>query len=274
MFLLLPTGMATQIFAYCLAIAQMETGVLIHAAQVLSNHYHIVLTDPLGKLPLFTEILNKYVAKCLNAHYGRWENFWEANQQTSHVRLPDDRSKVEKAAYTLANVVEAGLVRRREYWPGLQLIQPGKQRRKRPSVFFQDSGPMPEVATLEITPLPLESVERPQDVMALVGKAIADREAFFRKKYDAEGRRFLGKNKVLAQSHLDSPKSFAPKRGISPRVASRNKWRRIEVLQRLKSFVDGHRRSLARWISGERDVEFPAGTYQARLRFGVCCAET
>ena len=38
-FLLLPTPIAKLVFGYCLALAQRYTGVLVHAATVVSNHY-------------------------------------------------------------------------------------------------------------------------------------------------------------------------------------------------------------------------------------------
>jgi len=49
-------------FLYCLALAQRATGAQIHAVCVLSNHYHLIATDPKALLPRFAYILNKFVA--------------------------------------------------------------------------------------------------------------------------------------------------------------------------------------------------------------------
>jgi REP element-mobilizing transposase RayT len=38
---------------------------LIHEYKVMSNHYHLVLTDVRGQLPEFMGWLNKYVAKAI-----------------------------------------------------------------------------------------------------------------------------------------------------------------------------------------------------------------
>jgi hypothetical protein len=38
------------IFLYCCAVAAENTGVLLHAVSVLSNHYHAVVTDVAGKV--------------------------------------------------------------------------------------------------------------------------------------------------------------------------------------------------------------------------------
>ena len=48
---------------------------------------------------------------------------------------------------------------------------------------------------------------------------------------------------------------------MKPRVAAKNKWRRIEALQRLKEFTAAYREAWLRWKQGYTDVVFPAGTY-------------
>ncbi len=58
---------------------------------------------------------------------------------------------------------------------------------------------------------------------------------------------------------------------MSPRVACRNKWRRIEALCRLKSFVADYRDAWQRYREGQRDVLFPHGTYWLRVYAGVTC---
>src|SRR5688500_2790100 len=86
-FLLTPTnGRFVEAFLYCLAYAASRSGVIVHAAVVMGNHYHLVVTDPDGVLPWFVECLNKLVAKSMNAMRGRWENFW-STEQASYVRL-------------------------------------------------------------------------------------------------------------------------------------------------------------------------------------------
>jgi REP-associated tyrosine transposase len=41
---------------------------------VMSNHWHVALTDPHGRIPEFAGWVHKNVAKCVNAGIGRWEN--------------------------------------------------------------------------------------------------------------------------------------------------------------------------------------------------------
>jgi hypothetical protein len=55
-------------------------------------------------------------------------------------------------------------------------------------------------------------------------------------------------------------------------VASRDKWKRIELLQRLKTFLAEYREALVTWRKREVAPVFPAGTYLMRVSNGVACA--
>ena len=104
--------------------------------------------------------------------------------------------------------------------------------------------------------------------------AAASREAELRREAKEKRIRFLGAERVLQQRVTDSPQTIAPRRGLSPRIASKDKWRRIEALRRLKAFVDAYRTAWLMWKAGFRDVEFPAGTYAMRVHQGAPCAAT
>jgi hypothetical protein len=57
----------------------------------------------------------------------------------------------------------------------------------------------------------------------------------------------------------------------SPRVACKNKWARIEALQRNQAFIDLYRAARADHLAG-REATFPAGTWWL-CRFAGCKAE-
>ena len=59
---------------------------------------------------------------------------------------------------------------------------------------------------------------------------------------------------------------------MSPRVATRNRWARIEALFRLKAFADQYRDAWQRNRAGQRDAVFPAHTYWLRVYASVTCA--
>ena len=71
----------------------------------------------------------------------------------------------------------------------------------------------------------------------------------------------MGVRAVMRQWPFDSPKSREPRRGMSPRVACQDKWRRIETLQRMKRFEERYEAAWLRFKGGERKVPFPVGTY-------------
>ncbi|MBK6848240.1 MAG: hypothetical protein IPG96_12150 [Proteobacteria bacterium] len=179
------------------------------------------------------------------------------------------------AVYTLTNPVTAGLVVRSRMWPGVHscALDPGQPLRvERPVGFFRAEGPVPPSATLALKPLPAWAHLPPADYRALLNGAIAEREAALAAERAAAGRAVLGPRRVLAQSPLDTPPTHAPRRQLSPRVASTNKWARIEAPQRLKAFLEHYRCAWVAFRSGVRDVVFPPGTYAMRLHAGVCWA--
>jgi hypothetical protein len=79
-------------------------------------------------------------------------------------------------------------------------------------------------------------------------------------------------HRVLAQNPFSRPPPGEPRFGLKPRVASRDKWKRIERLMQLVSFAKEYRAALAAWRAGARDVLFPPGTYLMRVLHGVACA--
>ena len=108
-FLLRPSRATNQVFTYCLVVASARFGILMHGYAVLSNHYHLVLTDLHGNLPLFMGWLNKHVAKAINARLGRWENLFDSGKYSA-VALEDEGAVRDKLAYTLEKQQTRSLV--------------------------------------------------------------------------------------------------------------------------------------------------------------------
>jgi len=271
-FLLKPSKLTDNTLGYILSVAAQRHGILVHTVVVLSNHLHLVLTDPSAQLPAFCQYLDSFVARAMNAALGRWEAFW-APGSFSAVALTGPEDVVEKTAYALANPVAAGLVARGSEWPGLwsppEAFGNSWRTFERPGHFFSEKGNMPERSTLELSVPP---GFRAEDFRALVSARLSEKEQAAARALKAEGRRFLGVRKVLAQKHTDFPGSREPRRKLNPRVAARDKWRRIEALARLKSFLHAYREALAKLRAGVKDAIFPHGTYQLRVFLGVPCA--
>jgi hypothetical protein len=140
----------------------------------------------------------------------------------------------------------------------------------RPKTFFRANGDMPESAELVLSVPP--GFASAEEFQARVAAATRDLEARRRRELQAERRGFLGRARVLAQKPFARPSSAAPRRGLDPRLAARDPWKRVEALARLADFVRAYRDALAELRDGARGVIFPAGTYQLRIEHGVRCA--
>jgi REP element-mobilizing transposase RayT len=271
--LLKPSAATNAIFLYVLAVAARRFAVRVHAFCVMSNHFHLVVTDPEARLPAFEQYLDSLVARAVNASVGRWESFW-APSSYSAVALVSPADVVDKCAYVLANPVAAGLVRRGRDWPGLwsapERIEAGQMAARRPAAFFRKVGPMPEAACLELAVPP--GFDSPDHFRDQLSAALRAREELARRELAAAGKGVLGVTRVLSQEPAARPGSGDPRRRLRPRVACRDKWKRIEALARLVSFLRAYRLALTRMRAGLRDVVFPAGTYRLRVAFGVRCA--
>jgi len=244
--------------------------VKVHAYCVLSNHFHLVVTDVDARLPAFEQYVNSLVARAVNSSLGRWENFW-APSTYSAVALASAADIVEKAAYVLANPVAAGLVRHGREWPGLR-SEPGFVGgapivATRPTAFFRSKGYLPDTAELELTPPPGFSAEA---FAAALEERVTDMDDDARRKLAAARRGFLGAAKVRAQNPLARPSSEERRRELNPRIAARDKWKRFEALSRLVEFLREYRNAWTARRSGLR-VAFPAGTYLLRVLHDVPC---
>jgi REP element-mobilizing transposase RayT len=267
-FFLNPSRITTEIFLYVLAVAAQRHDILVHAACVLSNHCHLVVTDTKGQLPKFMQYLDSLVARAVNASIGRFEGFWAKDGSYSAVEPLDPSDVVRKVAYVLGNPVAAGLVRRGAQWPGLwtapEQIGTATLTARKPSVFFDPNSHLPATAELALTVPPrFPSAAEFRSVVTTELQAIEARH---------QGRKFLGVARVLAQSPFARPAPGEPRFEISPRIAARDKWRRIEGLLRLKEFVEEYRSAWADRRSGAGNVVFPAGTWLLRVLHGVQCA--
>lgn len=275
MFLLRPSPEVNNCIRYCLALAQRRSKVRVHSVTFLSNHYHLVVTDDEGLLPVFSEELNKLVARALNSKLSRRENFWEANKPTSYVRLASPDDVLAKTVYTLANPTAALLVARGTEWPGVRLYRHGRYRARRPSFFFRgasgDTEVLPETVDLELTPPPLAGDDR--EANDIVKNAVQARERELRQHAKLEGKRFLGAAKVLKQEITQAPTHTHRLGAMSPRVACRDRWRRAEALQRLDDFAIEYEECRRRFCQGETEVVFPVGTYRIVRQFGARCAD-
>ncbi|MGE0550936.1 MAG: transposase [Kofleriaceae bacterium] len=259
--------MVNQLYWYCLGWAAQKHDIVLHAAVAMSNHSHIVATDSKGAYPNFLRDFHAMLARAVNAHRGRWEHFWDS-AQTSVVLLEEGAEQIEKLVYVLTNPL--GLVEKAHHWPGATSINETVNGTTmivaRPPQFFRDpmfGGIMPETITLAFVPPPAFTGMEPAAYAILVRERIAARESYAAAERAENRTRVLGRKAVREQRWNDRPRDAEPRRNMSPTVACRDKWRRIELLLVNRAFRVLYRKAFEAFRRGLPAV-FPPGTWRMR----------
>ena len=273
-FLMRPDRETNNAFIYCLAEAAARHGIDVLFTIANTNHHHTGIYDRHGVFPEFIERFHKMFAKCQNALRGRSENFW-APEQTSVVRLVDMGAVIDKMTYALTNPVKDDLVERAEEWPGVSaleaIVRDQPLTAERPRHFFRGEGCMPATVSLKfVRPPGFEFMSHPE-FAELVRENVRRVEEMASEDRRRRGVRVLGREGVLQQDWRNCPKSAEARGSLTPTVAARSRWSRIEALQRNREFRQEYASAREAFMNGARGVEFPAGTYWLRCFARVVC---
>jgi putative transposase len=260
-FLLRPDKRVNQAFEYCLARAAERYAVAVHGWCAMSNHYHLVITDPQGVLPDFMAWLNRQLAMCVKRLRGWDEVVWEPNVAYSAVELSGQAEALDKVAYVLLNPVSAGLVRAPELWPGsvstLETLFAGSVNAGRPAVWFRESAAERVGLALSAPPCFPDQAAYLKALKALLASRLAQLRAEFRR----QGRGFVGSNRVRKNSVTDQPTTRKSRFGSSPTFSALTRATWHAARERLRAFRRAYHEAYRAWRSGKRDVEFPPGTW-------------
>ena len=268
-FWLKPTKLTTQIFLYCIAAAAEKTGVKLHCACVMPNHWHAIVTDPCMKISEFYGWIHEYVAKAINCSLGRWENLWSTDK-TSVIPLESPEDVLNKTLYTLCNPVSAHLIARTSKWRGVWLYKKGhSQKVQRPDAYFRTDGDMPEEVALNICQPPSHAHMSAHEFEELIAAEVCTREQKVAGAMQETGHSFMGMDAVLKLAHSDKPKSRAYRRKLNPKFAAVDKKLRTNIINRYRQFLSDYVQALELFKAGNRDVVFPPGTYALRIHVGV-----
>ena len=246
------------------------------AVVVMSNHYHVVVHDPTGDITVFTERLNGLLTKATQALRG-WQGSVFDGAKPSYVELLTVDALIDQMAYALANPTAAGLVRYSKDWPGVRtrISDIGAERAttiERPAgAFFAEEGAMPERVDLRYEMLePLLEGSDLDSARARIADAVQVKENEARARLEAEGRSFKGVERVLKSSPYARATTFEQRHTLNPRYAG-DKEAREAAIERDRDFVVRYAVTRERWLEGERDVIWPAGTDAMRRRHRVPC---
>ena len=83
----------------------------------------------------------------------------------------------------------------------------------------------------------------------------------------------MGRLAVLAQRWQTRPTSQERRRGLNPRLAAVDKWRRKEALQANARFLKEYTAAREAFRAGLRAVLFPPGTYWLKRFADVLCEQ-
>ena len=273
-FLLRPDEETNQAILYCVGVAAREFGVELHGLTAMSNTVCINCRDVRGEGPAFRQYLMSLLARFMNVHRSRREAFWSSDEP-SVVELCDEGAELELLVYNLTDPVRQQLVDKVHNWPGVSSLRyqlAGKPIRvARPKKFFRDNGEMPDEVELRFVPPPRWAHLSETEWSTLLEQRIKAAEATAAEKRRANGRRIAGRKSVRRRSPTSRPDSPSSRGNLNPRIACRDKLKRLAALDRLKRFQQRYAEALQLLTEGVRDVIFPAGTWQlARLGLVRC----
>jgi putative transposase len=273
-FFLRPSKELREAILYCIADAQAQHPVQIHAFCAMSNHIHVVLTDPDGIAPLFVQAMNQNIARYVNCSLGRFGAMWEGGARPNYCVLPESGDVLDKVVYTLTNPVKAGLVSQHHLWPGaissVAQVAKGSITTKRPAKFFAKTDD-PTLLTRELilTPVPRAEVMSAEDYGRYLARRVEETEAAIAADRESMGLRWLGRKECLKLDPFDAPtKKWSPFTR-NPKVSSKHEEARKAWILRLKQFRSHYGEAKRAFRSGNRDAPFPPGTFAMRVFWSV-----
>ncbi len=269
--MLIPDAVVCAVFLYCAAVAANLTKIEIHAITIMSNHYHIVLTDVSGKLPRFMGWLNRHVALCLKAYRGQEGVFWEPSEKYSAVALLTPEAIEHALVYVWSNPVAATVVPRAEQWPGCVVgpehLECAPMQTRRPTYYFSKRKKTAPYLRVTIPERILNGSVH--DTCIRLKGLLCEREAQLQTDSASTGRKFIGRRRALAADPLGRIGRKPSQRCGHPQVASKSRTVTRKALEVIREFRAAYREAVYEFRKGKFDVVFPAGTWWMVQNAGV-----
>ncbi len=280
-YLLRPSKRLNDLLVGILGRAQRKYEMKVVCVTVLSSHWHALMIprDP-QHLAEFMRFVNTNLSKEVGRLH-RWSGAIFADRY-HHVPVSDEEgAQIKRLKYCLANSVKEFLVDRPCEWPGVHSAEAliageplvghwfdrtreysARQLRGEKDVREEQFA---SEERLVFSPLPCWAHLPEAEQRCRVADLVAEIEEEGELERQRTGRRSLGVEKILkADPHYrpeDVEKSPKPRfHAMAPEV--------FELLWRAWSeVIAAFREASARLLSGERDVEFPEGTFPPHLPF-------
>ncbi|HJL18183.1 MAG TPA: hypothetical protein RMH99_21140 [Sandaracinaceae bacterium LLY-WYZ-13_1] len=282
------TPMVQQGLLYGMGVAAEAHAVRLHQVSVMPNHYHWEGTPTKANLPAYLRSVHResacFLQECLREHgYEAPPSVWD-KRPTHVMQLVDAGAQMRWPVYSYLNPVQAGLVERVEDYPGfvsdLSLMRGGVVVVKRPPIYFSEE--LPAEIALRFGPPPGLVAAFGGDMERAVHwmrKEARDRERQLRERRRAEGRGVVGASVVARVHPWSEPRTPCERGRPAPEylatgdldVSAREMNRRLGL--EVTTYREDQGSALKEWRGGNREVEFPYGTYQMRVLHGVRIAE-
>ncbi len=273
-FLLRPDPILNALFVWVLAVTAAQCRVEVHVATVMSSHFHLVVTAPYENVSRFMQLLDCRLANALEVLRRLHRAVVWAPGELSIVELETTAAVAEQIADAIVNPVKAGLVFASGDWPGVtaSVAQLGELvlTALRPAFYFVAAS-WPAIASIRFT-LPTALIELGEEwARAWLEAEVARQEAEARAHVKAMGWRVPGKVAAQNVSPYERAKSWEELGKLAPHIAAGRGQAdaRKAAIARLRAFRADYRDALARWVAGDRDVVFPAGSYWMRVHHGA-----
>lgn len=273
--LLKPCAETNEAFEYLLAYCAHKRNMVIYAACMMSNHYHLVMSDPTGNHPKFFMDFNRMLAQFVKAKYGLRGNVFSPKPSRIVCLAPE--AVADKVAYTLANPVSGGGVMNEKEWPGFRTRVDDMGRRilkaRRPKHYFGSQKSLPDEVTLRLGfPPVLETRYGSQEAgRAVVTAALKKHTSAARAEMKRKGWRYLGKKGAMKVSHLKQARSWEVFDKINRRLATLglSKEDANKAQAELKAWTDRYHATRLKFLEGERHILWPYGTWAMVQTFGM-----
>lgn len=264
----------------------------LHEFEFMSNHYHLLGTDITGCLPDFVQQLNSLIARELNALRGIGGKNFEPGY--SLVQIVGDERVAEHAVYTLANPVAAFLVAKSKHWRGVSSLKmkygvpvevskpkfglwSGKnahakraKSKRSGRARYAGRSKLPQAAELVIDRPDIMPHLSDTQLREFILAELDKRELQIAEERRRQGKQVVGRRRAESVHFLALPGSeemFAR----NPNVSGTHREERQALLEVREAFLEAYRVARRAFLAGDRDVEFPYGTWLMRQRWNVCC---
>jgi putative transposase len=293
-FRFVPTQQVRESIDFLFALLATKYALQVHEFLFMSNHFHLVATDPKGVISDFLCEFDSMLSRQLNALRGtKGTNF---EKQPGIQVIADSGGLLDKAIYTLCNPLVAHLVKFLREWRasssfGLEYGQSVTFARPRCGIWTESRAPArqgkhpsrwrlryrgrskaPEVATLTLVRPNVMIELGNEELRRFIRDQVAEREQQLIEERRRTNTRVVGWLRVIAQHYLTVAATSRVLFERQPRVAGRDRGACAAMIATVQRFVRAYRQALAAFTAGDRAVTFPYGTLQIARRYDLACA--